>query len=131
MLKTLQLILCDENLYVVGILLIKYSILLLYRRVFPGQTFYKYLIATALLIMAWALAAFFCDTFTCYPIESQWDSSVEGTCIDYGTVTFIMGIANVIIDFILLGLPLPILWKLQMSTRRKILLSFTLGAGSS
>lgn len=115
----------------VGILFIKYSILLLYRRVFPGKTFRKFLIATALVVTAWALAAFFSDVFTCYPIEYQWDTTIDGTCIDYGKVTLGIGIANVIIDFILLGLPLPILWKLQMSTRRKILLFFTLGAGSS
>lgn len=126
-----QLILCDENLYVVGILFIKYSILLLYHRVFPSQTFRKYLVATGVMIMAWALAAFFSDTFTCFPIESQWDSSINGTCIDYGAVTLGIGIINVIIDFILLGLPLPILRNLQMSTRRKVLLAFTLGAGSS
>ncbi|KAH9906894.1 hypothetical protein F4778DRAFT_723921 [Xylariomycetidae sp. FL2044] len=125
------LILCDENLYVVGILFIKYSILLLYQRIFPGRSFHKFLLATALVILAWALAAFFCDTFTCYPIESQWEPSIPGRCINYGTVTFVIGIANVIIDFILFVLPLPILWKLQMSTWRKILFSFALGAGSS
>lgn len=115
----------------VGILLIKYSILLLYHRVFPGRTFRNFLIVTAVVVTAWALAAFFCDTFTCYPIESQWDTSIKGTCIDYGEVTLGIGIANVIIDCVLLVLPLPILWKLQMSPRRKVLLFFTLGAGSS
>lgn len=115
----------------VGILFIKYSILLLYHRVFPGKTFRKFLITTALVATAWALSAFFGDVFTCYPVESQWDSAIKGTCIDYGKVTIGIGVANVIIDFILLGLPLPILWKLHMSARRKVLLFFTLGAGSS
>lgn len=81
--------------------------------------------------MAWGLAAFFGDTFTCYPVEKQWDTTIPGRCIDYGAITLGIGIINVIIDFILLGLPLPILWNLQMSTRRKVLLAFTLGAGSS
>lgn len=115
----------------VGILFIKCSILLLYHRIFTSRTFHKFLIITGLVITAWALAAFFGDTFMCYPVESQWDTSVKGTCIDYGKVTLGIGIANVMIDFILLCLPLPILWRLQMSTRRKVLLSFTLGAGSS
>lgn len=112
-------------------MLIKYSILLLYNRVFPGRTFRKLLIATAVVVTSWTLTAFFGSTFTCYPVEYQWDKSIKGSCIDYGKLTLAIGIANVIIDFILLGLPLPILWKLQMSTRRKILLFFTLGAGSS
>ncbi|KUI54152.1 hypothetical protein VP1G_01616 [Cytospora mali] len=125
------LILCDENIYAVGILVIKYSILLLYHRIIPGKTFRKFLITTALVVTAWALAAFFSNTFTCYPVEAQWESSIKGTCSNYGTISFGIGIANVVIDFILLGLPLPTLWKLRMSTRRKVLLFFTLGAGSS
>ncbi|KUI69725.1 hypothetical protein VM1G_04787 [Cytospora mali] len=125
------LILCDENIYVFGILLIKFSILLLYHRIIPGKTFRNFLITTALLVTAWALAAFFTNTFTCYPVEAQWDRTIKGTCRNYGTISLGIGIANVIIDFILLGIPLPTLWKLQMSTRRKVLLFFALGAGSS
>ena len=51
--------------------------------------------------------------------------------VNNGTVTFAVGITNVVVDFILLGLPLPILWGLQMSGRKKFLLFLLLGAGSS
>lgn len=110
---------------------IKFSILLLYRRIFPHKTFHKYLLATGLIILSWAVATFFLDIFTCTPVAYQWDKTIKGTCINYGTVTFAVGITNVVVDFILLGLPLPILWGLQMSGRKKFLLFLLLGAGSS
>lgn len=88
------------------------------------------LVGVAVFIMAWAVAAFFAGIFACYPIAANWDVTVKGVCIDYGTVTLVIGIANVAVDFVMLSLPMPQLWKLQMSTRRKVLLSFTVSAGS-
>lgn len=75
------------------------------------------------------MAAFFPSIFSCYPVEKSWDSSIPGYCINYGTVTLVIGILNVIFDFAILGLPMPMLWKLRMSTRRKIWLSGVFAIG--
>lgn len=75
------------------------------------------------------MAAFFPSLFSCFPVEKSWDDSISGHCIDYGQVTLVIGILNVILDFAILSLPMPLLWKLHMSTRRKAYLSsiFTIG----
>lgn len=75
------------------------------------------------------MAAFFPSIFSCYPIEKTWDSTIAGRCIDYGIVTLAIGILNVIMDFAILGLPMPLVWKLRMSTRRKAYLSAIFGVG--
>ena len=80
--------------------------------------------------MSWALAAWLPSILSCYPIAKGWDSSIPGRCIDYGTVTLIIGIFNILLDFLILGTPMPLLWKLRMSTRRKILLSGAFALGS-
>lgn len=84
----------------------------------------------AVMITSWGLSAFFASIFYCFPVESLWDTSIKGTCIDYGTVTLVIGICNIIIDFAMLALPMPILWKLSLSTRKKVLLSLTFAVGT-
>ncbi|KXX81080.1 hypothetical protein MMYC01_202801 [Madurella mycetomatis] len=106
------------------------SILMLYHRIFPSKNFRIALLLLGAVLFAWTMAAWFSSIFNCYPIESSWDPNVTGFCIDYGKVTLVIGIFNIVIDFIMLGYPMPLLWKLQMPTRRKILLSFTFVAGS-
>jgi hypothetical protein len=81
-------------------------------------------------VTSWAMAAFFGTLFNCYPIDIAWDSSVQGRCIDYGKVTLVIGIFNILLDFAILVTPMPKLWKLQMITRRKVLLSLAFAAGS-
>ncbi|KAK0636281.1 hypothetical protein B0T17DRAFT_74978 [Bombardia bombarda] len=116
--------------YVFGMVCIKLSILLLYHRIFPGRNFRNALLVLAAVIFSWTMAAFFASIFSCYPVRSSWDPTVEGYCIDYGMVTLVIGIFNILIDFTMLAYPMPVLWKLQMATRRKILLSMAFVAGS-
>ncbi|KAI1779058.1 hypothetical protein F4818DRAFT_238049 [Hypoxylon cercidicola] len=122
--------LLDMSFYTWGMTCIKFSILFLYHRIFPSKRFRKALFAIGALVLSWAFSAFFPSVFNCYPIEMAWYHNVKGTCIDYGKVTLIIGIFNIMFDFVLLATPMPLLWKLQMSTRRKVLLSGAFAAGS-
>lgn len=118
------------SLYISGMVCVKCSILMLYYRIFRLEEPQKRaLIALAVFIVIWALTAFFCSIFLCYPIESSWNPTIDGTCIDYGQVTLVIGILNVIVDFALLAIPIPIVWGLYMPTRRKFLLSLTFSVG--
>lgn len=128
--NTVQNNLLDMSFYVWGISCIKYSILFQYHRIFPSKSFHKVIFGIAAVVTSWALSAFFASIFNCYPIRMSWEPTIPGRCIDYGMVTLIIGIFNIFIDFIMLSAPMPLLWKLQMSTRRKILLSGAFTAGS-
>ncbi|KAF2677799.1 hypothetical protein K458DRAFT_423648 [Lentithecium fluviatile CBS 122367] len=119
----------NMSLYVAGMVCVKCSILMLYDRIFRVPAFRKALIALAAFIAAWALTAFFASIFNCYPISSAWDPTIRGRCIDYGKVTLVIGILNVLVDFTMLVYPIPMVWNLNMSTRRKFLLSLTFAAG--
>lgn len=116
--------------YVWGISFIKYSILAQYHRIFPSKQFHKVLYLVGAIVTSWALSAFFASIFNCYPVRRSWDTTVPGHCIDYGKVTLIIGIFNIFIDFAMLAAPMPLLWNLQMSTRRKVFLSGAFVAGS-
>ncbi|OTA93718.1 hypothetical protein M434DRAFT_395395 [Hypoxylon sp. CO27-5] len=121
--------LLDMSFYTWGMACIKFSILFLYHRIFPATRFRNALFIIGAIVTAWAIQAFFLSIFNCYPISVAWDHGIKGTCIDYGTVTLITGIINIIIDFILLAAPMPLLWNLQMPRRKKILLSCVFAAG--
>lgn len=91
--------------------------------------FRKALLGLAMFILAWYIITFFCGVFTCIPIRALWDVTVKGRCIHYGQVTLAFGVCNIVTDFIMLGLPLPLVWTLQMPLRQKILLSLTFMGG--
>ncbi|KAK4182973.1 hypothetical protein QBC35DRAFT_419821 [Podospora australis] len=116
--------------YVFGMAFIKTSILLLYHRIFPTRKFRMALFGLGAVLFSWTMAAFFTSIFSCYPVASLWDPNVDGFCIDYGQVTLVIGIVNIAIDIAMLIYPMPILWGLQMSTRKKLLLSVAFTAGS-
>jgi hypothetical protein len=115
--------------YIAGMFCVKCSILMLYNRIFRVLALQKTLIALGVMVLIWALTAFFCSVFLCYPIAFNWDPTIKGRCIDYGKVTLVIGIFNIFLDFALLTVPMPSVWKLNMSTRRKFLVSLIFAAG--
>ncbi|KAI1325108.1 hypothetical protein F5Y16DRAFT_423327 [Xylariaceae sp. FL0255] len=113
----------NMSFYAWGMGCVKFSILLLYHRIFPEKRFRQVLLCLAALVLSWSLTGFFTSIFNCYPIEAAWDTSIKGFCINYAETTLIMGILNIMIDFVLLLTPMPLVWKLHMTTQRKILVS--------
>lgn len=107
----------------------KHAVLFLYRRIFPSKRFRNVLFGIAFLVTGWLFPSFLGTVLMCVPIRSNWDPNIKGACIDYGKGTLSMGIVNVLLDFIILGAPMPLLWKLQMSVRRKIMLSCAFAVG--
>ena len=116
-------------LYVPPIATFKLSVLCLYRRIFPSNVLKRWLIAIGLFVLLYSTAAVFVVIFQCYPIESNWDPTISGTCVNYGTYVLVIGILNIASDIAILTLPLPSLWRLQMPRSQKWVLSglFLLG----
>jgi len=118
-----QLSITSETMYNVAIPVIKISILYLYRRIFPQPWFNRALIVLGGFIVAYSLAQIFADIFQCVPISSLWGATAPEFCINYPALIISMGVVNTVTDIIMLSLPMPLLWKLQLSTMRKRLLT--------
>ena len=116
------LIIWIENLvYNTGLSLVKLSVILFYLRVFNNTRTYKILLwATAGLIIAWCIGNNLLAIFECVPVQSYWNLH-PGHCI---TSSGFLGttITNVAVDVIILILPLPKLWNLQLQRSRKLAL---------
>jgi hypothetical protein len=118
-----------ETLYTVAITLCKFSILLFYSRIFKEKKFKIALWITASVVIAWFLAIEISVILTCRPVSALWVLTEDGTCINF-TMFFVgSGTPNVILNFIILVLPLPSIWALDIERKHKVALSsvFLLG----
>lgn len=60
--------------------------------------------------------------FGCSPIKKYWAPDVPGVCMDIKPMFLAGDIPILILDFVILLLPLPMLWKLQLPFQRKLLI---------
>ena len=118
-----------EVLYNPAMITVKFSILLLYHRIFPIPTFKLVLWAVATFIFCYTVAGTFVVIFQCVPVHSDWDPSVKPHCVDLDAELIAIGVLNSVTDFFILGLPIPLLWRLHSSLAHKIQLGgmFSLG----
>ena len=67
--------------------------------------------------------------FSCKPVRGFFDASVPATCIDDTKFSWATAILNVVTDFYILVLPIPVVRKLNTTLGRKIAISmiFTVG----
>lgn len=109
--------------YNVTLPVIKMSILSLYGRIFPQERFNSILLVLGAFVIAYSLATVFADIFQCVPISSLWDATEPTFCMNYPALIISTGVVNTVTDIIMLSLPMPLLWKLQLSTTKKKLIT--------
>ncbi|KAJ2987297.1 hypothetical protein NUW58_g4585 [Xylaria curta] len=109
----------------------KISILLLYTELFPVT---KLIILCRICIAvsaAYFLSVFLEAFLLCTPAAYNWDKSIpDGVCRNQDLADLLSGITNLIIDAIVVILPMPQLFVLQMSLAKRISIAamFSLGA---
>lgn len=76
-----------------------------------------------------SLSTVLATVFNCVPVAASWDFTIPATCIDSTKFFWVSASINVVTDVALLLLPLPLVWKLQMPSKQKTLISlvFVLG----
>jgi len=110
---------------------IKLSILKLYGDIFRSKRFHRCLWAVSMIMIAWTIACLFATMFQCTPIAFSWDVTIiGGSCINYGAVVIGAGAINIFTDLTILVIPIPMVWRLHTSQRKKwqILFAFALGS---
>ncbi|KAL2856463.1 hypothetical protein BJY01DRAFT_263517 [Aspergillus pseudoustus] len=121
--ETLKLFFVEENLYCVCISLIKSSMLLLYLRLFPSKKLRTTVFIALAITIAWGLATFLAQLFSCSPINyfwTKWDGEHEGHCTSHNALLLAHAIMNIVLDVVVIGIPMPILFRLHMSLEKRI-----------
>ncbi|KAL8744572.1 MAG: hypothetical protein Q9184_007984 [Pyrenodesmia sp. 2 TL-2023] len=110
----------------------KISITLFYRRIFRGKLFNILVWILCAVIVGWGIAFFFATLFECVPVSLVWKTfyGEPRSCYVYFPMFIATAVTNMVIDFALIGLPWPMIWRLQMPLKQKIAVGgvFTLGA---
>jgi hypothetical protein len=116
-------------LYCSALLFIKMTFLLQYYRVLAVQQMRKVYIGCMVVVGGWALSQVMVGIFTCNPVSGFWDSSIPSQCIPDIPQWYINAAGNIVTDVVVIALPLPTLWKLQLARPSRIVLVgiFSLG----
>ena len=127
---TYQSMLASDILYFPAMGLVKISTLLLFGRIFPVQKFHLILRAVGLFISVYSTISVIIMIFQCRPLKGAWDPTIKPDCVPLSNFLIFMGSMNVLTDFLLLCLPLPQLWKLQMrrGTKMQVIGLFSIGS---
>ncbi|KAL5358589.1 hypothetical protein BJX96DRAFT_146823 [Aspergillus floccosus] len=107
----------------------KLAVLALYHRIFATVKFRVVVLATSVFVILWLMAMEIVLGLQCRPISRFWDSDVPGACFDLVAFSYFTNITNLVTDIWIFALPLPVIFKLQMSRNRKIALSFLFSIG--
>ena len=118
-----QRIVFTITIYVPTIFFTKLSLFLLYLRVFSPDRRTRYLIyfGIAFTTVFYSVILIYILVVFIPPSRSSWFEAWRiSTTQSFKNVTYVQSAVNTISDFYLLGLPMPIVWKLQMPRRKKI-----------
>ncbi|PYH92919.1 hypothetical protein BO71DRAFT_420462 [Aspergillus ellipticus CBS 707.79] len=117
-----KLLFAHVILYAAGVTCTKTSIMMFYRRIFK---LYWSLWPVMFLILGYFTVIIVTIAVACRPLPYFWEQythpdTAKGTCIDTATFFLGNGIAAVLIDVIILCVPIPITWKLQMPKSQRM-----------
>lgn len=118
-------------LYLAAVLFAKLAILAMYFRIFTkASDRIACWVLVAVLVASWfanTVAAF----LICIPLEYLWNRDIPGGhCFDINSYYRWSSLSNILTDLLMLGLPLPVIWKLHTSRNIKIGLTITFATGS-
>ncbi|KAL4806071.1 hypothetical protein BDV18DRAFT_160139 [Aspergillus unguis] len=112
----------------------KVSLLVFYLRLDPRRCMRWSVYALLFVEICLSIASFFVLLLTCIPPSKFWDvtGTAEGDCMlaeSQQSFYEINGISNIITDVLIYLLPIPMLWNVRISMRRKAALSGVFGLG--
>ncbi|EJT74163.1 hypothetical protein GGTG_08009 [Gaeumannomyces tritici R3-111a-1] len=107
----------------------KLSLLLMYYRIFHVPFFKRVAWAVGAFVMAWVVCISFLFIFICVPVEKLWYPDLPGHCIDQVGTWIANAASTLLTDMVILLLPAPQVWRLQLRLAEKIALTFAFGLG--
>ncbi|KAF2468559.1 uncharacterized protein BDR25DRAFT_335393 [Lindgomyces ingoldianus] len=104
--------------YYLSLGLTKTSILLQYRRVFPTRSFQIACWSIMTVVIAYTVWAVFGSIFACVPVRAFWTKE-PSKCINQFVMWFTNAGINILTDFAIIILPMPVIRNLNLARRQK------------
>ncbi|KAI9037982.1 uncharacterized protein KD926_011414 [Aspergillus affinis] len=118
-----------EILYVFNLVWTKLSILLMYYRIFRFGYFKTWAYIIGAFIICWVICITFLFVFICVPVQKLWYPYLEGHCINQVGTWIANAVSTIVTDLIILALPLPQIWSLQLRSSEKMAVTLAFGLG--
>lgn len=98
--------------------------------IFKVAAFRRAAIVIGTVVFLYLISCFLAIALLCHPIEFNWDITIEdGKCGNGRVIEIFSAVFNMAIDLMVVFLPLPVIWSLQLSQSKKwaVTVSFSLG----
>lgn len=121
-----------EIMYMMCLGLTKIALLAFYLKVFPNEGFRRVCWATASTCLVLFPTFSIFTVFYCTPVSYTWEGwtgKVEGHCLSFNLFAWIQTCINIALDTFILVLPLPLVWRLNMGRKKKMLLMLMFSVG--
>ena len=110
--------------------LIKASILHFYNTVFGINRAFRYTTyVVAAVVVSFGISTVLQEVLLCRPFAKNWNSHLPGVCGSSSATILAEAIINMLIDIAIILMPMPLVWGLQMTRRRKIVFTIVVGLG--
>ena len=107
------------------------SILVLYLRLFAVNKKFRYITWLMMFfVCGYLVSNFWTQIFGCSPRSKYWFEDTPGHCINYKAAGIAYGAMNVVSDGLIFLLPLPMVWRLKLSTKEKFGVSLIFMSGA-
>ena len=104
----------------------KLAVLGLYLRIFPQQPYRSACYVISGILVASLMAVIIALSVACIPLKALWDAHIQGAhCIGQHAFSTYASLPNIVTDICMLILPLPVIWRMSLSTRDKLGLTLT------
>ena len=103
---------------------------ILYNEVFGiSKTFRNVNFALAAVVVCFGFGVFLQEFLLCRPFAKYWNPLLPGVCGSQSATILAEAIINMLLDIAIFSLPMPLVWRLQMTPRRKIRVTIIVGLG--
>ncbi|KAK4167901.1 hypothetical protein QBC43DRAFT_125777 [Cladorrhinum sp. PSN259] len=127
-----KLLIAIQILWCIALTTVRLSIINLYTHIFSSSDRLRiacYVMAAA--SIGWAIGSSLTIFLFCRPFAFNWDKTIDGTCVNIDLAYVLVQSTNFLVDLTIATMPLPVLWKLDMPLRRKIVVMLMFGLGAT
>lgn len=100
--------------------MVKFSVLFLYRRLFPQLEFRRILEWYGYLVLLYTTIFLVLDIFHCRPVSGAWRIDKPSNCLNMDIIWLVGGSLNAVTDIGALCLPMPLLWRLRVEKEKRL-----------
>lgn len=105
------------------------AVVLFYIELFPNPIFRRLAIGTIAFVIAYFITLCLTIGLLCRPIQASWDIEIHGSCGSAVAGNIFTAVLNILLDIWVVFLPLSIIWKLQLASQKKWILTAAFSIG--